>query len=321
MAELAQQNRALESLALEVDTAGAAEAIGVHTQLIQVHAALQKQESKVQKLSVQIAEAHTARYLRFSSAMDAAAVHLSEIYQKLTGNIGDAHCRYDKDENAVFEQGVKFIVRPDNGTWRPFASLSGGQQALAALSLCFALQKVAPSPFYFFDEIDAALDTINSQRVAEFLRDLCETPYSIQGGMAPQIIAVSHRVAPQAAARCILAVHSTSDFSAVQQGERHQQTGIMTLYPSSYAGTNAYLLQCEETGRQQFLYFNRDSWEPAAAGEVFEHGAGAGIQTQEGDKDYLEAILQMMFNAPLAMTGAENDNQEDQEAWQQHELL
>ena len=44
--------------------------------------------------------------------------------------------------------------------WRPFPTLSGGQQALATLALCFALQAAFPSPFYFFDEIDCALDTV-----------------------------------------------------------------------------------------------------------------------------------------------------------------
>lgn len=50
--------------------------------------------------------------------------------------------------------------RPDRVRWRPFPSLSGGQQALATLALCFALQAAFPSPFYFFDEIDCALDTV-----------------------------------------------------------------------------------------------------------------------------------------------------------------
>jgi len=53
--------------------------------------------------------------------------------------------------------------RPDRQRWRPFASLSGGQHALATLALCFALQAAAPSPFYFFDEIDCALDTVGGR--------------------------------------------------------------------------------------------------------------------------------------------------------------
>lgn len=62
------------------------------------------------------------------------------------------------------------LSRPDRQRWRPFAALSGGQQALATLALCFALQAAAPSPFYFFDEIDCALDTVGSSYLPLALR-------------------------------------------------------------------------------------------------------------------------------------------------------
>jgi hypothetical protein len=61
-------------------------------------------------------------------------------------------------------------LRPDEHRWRPFASLSGGQQALASLALSLALQAVRPSPFVFLDEVDAALDTAAAGRVACVLR-------------------------------------------------------------------------------------------------------------------------------------------------------
>ncbi len=61
------------------------------------------------------------------------------------------------------------LHRPDTHRSRPFGSLSGGQQALATLALSFALQAAFPSPFYFFDEIDSALDTSNAGRVADYI--------------------------------------------------------------------------------------------------------------------------------------------------------
>lgn len=61
------------------------------------------------------------------------------------------------------------VCRPDAHRSRPFGSLSGGQQALATLALSFALQAAFPSPFYFFDEIDSALDTSNAGRVADYI--------------------------------------------------------------------------------------------------------------------------------------------------------
>ena len=69
--------------------------------------------------------------------------------------------------------------RPDAHRSRPFGSLSGGQQALATLALSFALQAAFPSPFYFFDEIDSALDTSNACRVADYIASQSRAQYLV----------------------------------------------------------------------------------------------------------------------------------------------
>lgn len=143
----------------------------------------------------------SARYARFAAAMDAANAQLGPIYRRLSGGHGDAQCSYPHDEVAAFTQGVTFTVMPAaGGGWRHFHSLSGGQQALAALALCLSLQAAAPSPFYFFDEVDAALDSLNADRVAAFLKDLASggsgagAEGSGQGPvLGPQFLVVSHR--------------------------------------------------------------------------------------------------------------------------------
>lgn len=71
------------------------------------------------------------------------------------------------------------ICRPDAHRSRPFASLSNGQQALATLALSFALQAAFPSPFYFFDEIDSALDTRNASRVADYIASQTGAQYLV----------------------------------------------------------------------------------------------------------------------------------------------
>ena len=70
-----------------------------------------------------------------------------------------------------------------NGKLIPMESLSGGEQTIMALLFIFALQYTKPSPFYVLDEIDAALDKLNSQRMAELIRNLSKTS---------QFIVVSH---------------------------------------------------------------------------------------------------------------------------------
>lgn len=71
-----------------------------------------------------------------------------------TATAADAALSYS--EARLFTEGASLVARPPGAAcWRPFSQLSGGQQAAAALALGFALQGVAPLPFYFWDEVDA----------------------------------------------------------------------------------------------------------------------------------------------------------------------
>lgn len=68
-----------------------------------------------------------------------------------------------------FEGGVSIIVKTGHGKYFDVKSLSGGEQVLVALSLIFAIQELNPYCFYILDEIDAALDKRNSERLANLL--------------------------------------------------------------------------------------------------------------------------------------------------------
>ena len=82
-----------------------------------------------------------------------------------------------------FEAGVQIIVKTGHGKYFDVKSLSGGEQTLVALSLIFAIQEFRPYSFYLLDEIDAALDKRNSERLAALL-----SKYMQQG----QYIVISH---------------------------------------------------------------------------------------------------------------------------------
>ncbi|MFH0831551.1 MAG: chromosome segregation SMC family protein [archaeon] len=69
----------------------------------------------------------------------------------------------------VFAGGLDIVVRIAKGKYMDINSLSGGEQVLVALSLIFAIQEHKPYCFYIFDEIDAALDKRNSERLAGLL--------------------------------------------------------------------------------------------------------------------------------------------------------
>ncbi|MEK6875499.1 MAG: chromosome segregation SMC family protein [Nanoarchaeota archaeon] len=69
-----------------------------------------------------------------------------------------------------FEAGIGIVVKTGHGKYFDVTSLSGGEQTLVALSLIFAIQEFKPYCFYILDEIDAALDKRNSERLAGLLR-------------------------------------------------------------------------------------------------------------------------------------------------------
>ena len=75
-----------------------------------------------------------------------------------------------EDTKDPFAGGVNIMVKTGHGKYFDVKSLSGGEQTLVALSLIFAIQELKPYYFYIFDEIDAALDKRNSERLGELLK-------------------------------------------------------------------------------------------------------------------------------------------------------
>ncbi len=75
-----------------------------------------------------------------------------------------------QNKKEVFEAGLDILVKVGPGKYFDVTSLSGGEQCLVALALIFAIQEYKPYCFYIFDEIDAALDKRNSEKLAYLLK-------------------------------------------------------------------------------------------------------------------------------------------------------
>ena len=95
---------------------------------------------------------------------------------------GDAYVEVE-DEKNLFESGVNIKVRLAGKKFLDIRSLSGGEKTMTALAFLFAVQEYQPASFYIMDEVDAALDKHNSEKLAKLVRAYC--------GKA-QYIVVSH---------------------------------------------------------------------------------------------------------------------------------
>jgi chromosome segregation protein len=107
---------------------------------------------------------------QFNETFNQVSAAFSEMYAKLfTG--GEAKMWQTNPEN-LSETGIEISVQPPGKKLMPLPSLSGGERAMTAAALIFALIKVRPSPFYLLDEVDAALDDANVERFSRMVREL-----------------------------------------------------------------------------------------------------------------------------------------------------
>jgi len=97
---------------------------------------------------------------------------LNEIFSRNFSQVNSKGQVYLELENKkdIFEGGVGITVKTGHGKYFDVTSLSGGEQTMVALSLIFAIQELKPYSFYVLDEIDAALDKKNSERLAGLLK-------------------------------------------------------------------------------------------------------------------------------------------------------
>jgi chromosome segregation protein len=100
----------------------------------------------------------------FAKVADAFAKTFAEIFPGGTASM------WQSNPENLSETGIEIAVAPPGKKSMPLAALSGGERAMTAAALIFALMTVKPSPFYLLDEVDAALDDANVERFAAMIR-------------------------------------------------------------------------------------------------------------------------------------------------------
>jgi chromosome segregation protein len=119
-----------------------------------------------------IAQLDEAAQAAFMETFARVAQEFDEIFQRLF-NGGETQLALSNPEDPL-NSGVEVIVTPPGKRQQNLLLLSGGERAMTALALLFALLRVKPSPFCVMDEIDAALDAANTDRFADMLREFAE---------------------------------------------------------------------------------------------------------------------------------------------------
>ena len=118
----------------------------------------------------------------FVQQFDTINIHFAETFQQLFG--GGKAKLYLSDPSNVLESGVEIEVQPPGKKLQNMMLLSGGEKAMCAIAILFAIIKTRPAPFCIFDEIEAALDDVNVVRFANYLKAFHEKT---------QFIVVTHR--------------------------------------------------------------------------------------------------------------------------------
>jgi len=110
--------------------------------------------------------------IQFSNQFAKINANFSEVFKELFGG-GYATLKLS-DEANVLESGIEIEVQPPGKKLQNMMLLSGGERALTAIALLFAILKLNPSPFCILDEIEAALDDVNVFRYADYLKKFSE---------------------------------------------------------------------------------------------------------------------------------------------------
>jgi chromosome segregation protein len=132
-------------------------------------------------LIASIKEIESQTQAQFNETFAAVSEAFKEMFARLFPG-GEARMWQTEPDN-LSETGIEIAVAPPGKKMMALATLSGGERAMTAAGLIFALIAVKPSPFYLLDEVDAALDDANVERFSGMIRELAG---------AGQILLVTH---------------------------------------------------------------------------------------------------------------------------------
>ena len=130
-------------------------------------------EKSIADLQQTIVKLNRICRLRFKEGFEEISDKFQQIFPRLFHG-GKAHLVLT-DENDYLETGVDIVAQPPGKKLQSISLLSGGEKALTAVSLLFAIFLTKPSPFCFLDEVDAPLDDANIDRFNELVKEMSQS--------------------------------------------------------------------------------------------------------------------------------------------------
>ena len=109
---------------------------------------------------------------RFQDSFDSINKRMKEVFSKL---FGGGFAELALTENDALNAGVVIMARPPGKKNSSISQLSGGEKALTALALVFAIFELNPAPFCILDEVDAPLDDLNTMRFINMVEEMSKT--------------------------------------------------------------------------------------------------------------------------------------------------
>ena len=162
-------------------------------------------ENAEKQLETIISQLNTAMRRQFNEQFSLIQKEFDRVFKKLFG--GGVGTLSLSDPDDLLETGIIIIAQPPGKKLQNMMQLSGGEKALTAIALLFAIQNLKPSPFCLLDEIEAALDDANVVRYADYLHNLTKDT---------QFIVITHR-------------RGTMKAADVLYGITMQEKGVSTL--------------------------------------------------------------------------------------------
>ncbi|GAA3179646.1 chromosome segregation protein SMC [Fructilactobacillus sanfranciscensis] len=185
---LNQLNNEIQNIQLQISELGPVNlgSIEAYQEIKERHEFMQHQmndllEAKNQLLTIMDKMDETVK-VRFEQAYNKISASFSQVFRNIFGG-GEAKLELSEPHH-LLTTGIDILVKPPGKRYRNITLLSGGEKALTALALLFAIIEVKPVPFVILDEAESALDPANVDRFAKYIKNLKNET---------QFIVVTHR--------------------------------------------------------------------------------------------------------------------------------